>query len=68
MKVIPSFYAHILNGILTAFAVLLVLVNMNEIKKMGTFNMLVIVILLAIAVGLHGLSHQGLEREYKFLV
>lgn len=68
MRVIPSFYAHILNGILTAFAVLLVLVNMNEIKKMGTFNMLVIVILLAIAVGLHGLSHQGLEREYKFLV
>lgn len=68
MRVIPSFYAHILNGILTAFAVLLVLVNMNEIKKMGTFNMLVIVILLAIAVGLHGLSHQGLERDYKFLV
>jgi len=57
-----------LNGILTAFAVLLVLANMNSVKNMNTFNMLVILLLLAIAVGIHGLSHQGLEREYKFLV
>jgi tetrahydromethanopterin S-methyltransferase subunit E len=66
MRFIPSFYAHVLNGILTAFAVILVLSNLNGIKNMSTFNMLVIVLLLAIAVGVHGLSHQGLERNYNF--
>lgn len=66
MWLIPSFYAHVLNGILTFFAVGIVLGNLNVIKNMNTFNMLVIVLLLAIAVGIHGLSHQGLERNYNF--
>lgn len=63
---IPSFYAHILNGTLTFFAVVLVLANLNAIKNMNTFNMLVILLLLAIAIGIHGLSHQGLEKQYHF--
>jgi len=66
MLLIPSFYAHVLNGTLTAFAVILVLANLNAIKNMNTFNMLIIVLLLAIAIGIHGLSHQGLERNYNF--
>ena len=66
MWLIPSFYAHILNGTLTAFAVVLVLANLNAIKNMKTFNMLVLLLLLAIAIGIHGLSHQGLERNYNF--
>ncbi len=66
MLLIPSFYAHVLNGTLTAFAVILVLSNLNAIKNMNTFNMLIIVLLLAIAIGIHGLSHQGLERNYNF--
>lgn len=63
---VPSFYAHVLNGTLTFFAVVLVLANLNTIKNMNTFNMLVIVLLLGIAVGIHGLSHQGLESQYHF--
>jgi len=66
MLVIPSFYAHILNGTLTLIAVILVLANLNAIKNMKTFNMLIVVLLLAIAIGIHGLSHQGLERNYNF--
>ncbi len=66
MRHIPSFYAHIMNGTLTAIAIILVLANLNVIKNMGTFNMLVIVMLLAIAIGIHGLSHQGLEQNYNF--
>jgi len=66
MLLIPSFYAHVLNGTLTAFAVILVLANLNVIKNMKAFNMLIIVLLLAIAIGIHGLSHQGLERNYNF--
>lgn len=66
MMKIPSFYAHVLNGTLTLIAVILVLANLNTIKNMGTFNMLVIVLLLAIAIGIHGLSHQGLEQNYNF--
>ena len=63
---IPSFYAHVMNGMLTLIAILLVLANLNAIKNMGTFNMLVIVLLLSIAIGIHGLSHQGLEQNYNF--
>jgi hypothetical protein len=63
---IPSFYAHILNGTLTAFAIILILANLNAVKNMKTFNMLVILLLASIAIGIHGLSHQGLEKNYNF--
>jgi hypothetical protein len=66
MWLIPSFYAHILNGTITAFAIILILANLNAVKNMKTFNMLVIVLLASIAIGIHGLSHQGLEKNYNF--
>lgn len=66
MLLVPSFYAHILNGTLTAFAIILILANLNAVKNMNTFNMLVILLLASIAIGIHGLSHQGLEKNYNF--
>ena len=63
MLLVPSFYAHILNGTLTAFAIILILANLNAVKNMNTFNMLVILLLASIAIGIHGLSHQGLEKN-----
>ena len=62
----PSFYAHALNGILILFAFLLVLLNMNELKKLKSSKILIIILLFSIGVGIHSLTHLGLERAYGF--
>jgi len=57
----PAIYAHILNGILLLFAVLLTINHIYKIKKIDYYKQLKIVLLFSIAVGVHGLSHVGLS-------
>ena len=57
----PSFYAHLLNGF---FLVLSMIIFAVYIKKVNKFNLLILLLLLSIAVGIHGISHIGLETKY----
>lgn len=59
----PSVLAHMLNGILLFAAVVLILVYP---PKLDTFKLIVLMILLSIAAGIHGLSHLGLEAVYGY--
>jgi len=52
-----------LNGILLFAAVVLILVYP---PKLDTFKLIVLMILLSIAAGIHGLSHLGLEWAYGY--
>lgn len=58
-----SVLAHMLNGILL-FASILIIVFYAP--KLNTFNLIILLILLSIAAGIHGLSHLGLERAYGY--
>ena len=66
MTVIPSFYAHILNALLMFAAVIVVAMNFSKIRRLDAYALTKLFLVASIAVGVHGLSHQGLERNYGF--
>lgn len=59
----PSFYAHVLNGLLILLAVILMIKYSRVLRP---YELLVIVLLFSIGIGVHGLSHLGLETVYHF--
>jgi len=60
----PSIYAHIVNGLLTFAALILVYRNYSAIVKFSVYERIVLLILLSLAIGVHVLSHLGLESVY----
>jgi hypothetical protein len=60
---LPSFYAHILNALFVLIATVYLFMNYSQIKP---DQMIIILLLLSIAIGIHGLSHLGLEYIYGF--
>ena len=63
---IPSFYAHVLNALLLLFAVVLLYRNYSAIRNLEPYKLIVITLLFSIGVGMHGLSHLGLEKTYHY--
>jgi hypothetical protein len=59
----PSFYAHILNAICIFIAVLLLLKHYRVLRPYET---IVVALLFSIGIGVHGISHLGLETVYQF--
>ena len=66
MYIIPSFYAHIINGLLMLFAAILLYKNYSKISHLEPYKKLILTLLFSIGVGVHGLSHLGLEKVYNF--
>lgn len=62
----PSFYAHILNGLLIAIAIIFVIMGVNEIRNWNLYKVLVLILLFATVIGIHGISHFYLEKEYGY--
>ncbi len=62
----PSIYAHIFNGLLMLLAVVLLYRNYKNIVSLRPYEHLVLVLLFSITVGVHSLSHLGLESVYNF--
>jgi hypothetical protein len=61
----PSIAAHILQGLLLLVSVVAIALN---VKALDAYRGLVILLLVTICVGIHGISHLGLEKEYRFMV
>ena len=59
----PSFYAHALNGILLMVAIIILFMYFDTIKKLGPFEMIIVILLFAGVIGIHGISHLGLESD-----
>lgn len=59
----PSFYAHLINGLLILFAVVILY---NNYSKFSRYKLLILILLFALVINVHGLSHLGLERVYGF--
>lgn len=62
----PSFYAHIINGLLMLFAFVLLYKNYSKISNLEPYKLIVLTLIFSICVGVHGLSHAGLESIYNF--
>jgi hypothetical protein len=63
---IPSFYAHIMNGLLLLVAFIIFYKNYSKISNLEPYKKVVLTLLFSIGVGVHGLSHLGLEQIYNF--
>jgi thiol:disulfide interchange protein len=63
---IPSFYAHILNALLMLAAIVVVALNWKKIRGLDAYALTKLFLMASIAIGVHGLSHQGLERTYNY--
>jgi hypothetical protein len=66
MILIPSFYAHVINGILLLAAFIILLQNYSSFKNLDKYRLIIIVLLFSIAAGVHGLSHLGMEKIYGY--
>ena len=62
----PSMYAHIMNGILVFAAVLIAYMNFSVLRRLDTYKLIMIFLVFSIAIGIHGMSHLGLEKVYGF--
>lgn len=62
----PSFWAQTSTGILILIAIFIIYNNYSEIKNLNSYNTLVLLLLFTMVIGIHGLSHLGLEAVYGF--
>ena len=62
----PSLYAHILNAALLFIAFVLVIVNYSQLAKLGPYEKITLSLLFSGVVGVHGISHLGLEGVYGY--
>ena len=63
---LPSVMAHTLNGGLLMIALVLAVINYRVIRRLPLLQMITLLLILSIAVGVHGLSHSGLETAYGY--
>ena len=64
---IPSMYAHFLSGFLILLATILVILHWKDfLYKSRVSTIIVLLLFFSIAIGIHGLSHLGLENTYNF--
>lgn len=61
---LPSVYAHILNGILLLVAFILFFKNYSKICRLEPYKLIILTLLFSMCVGIHGLSHLGMEKIY----
>jgi hypothetical protein len=63
---LPSLYAHVLNGILLFIAFILFCKNYSKITRLEPYKLISLTLLFSLGVGIHGISHLGLEKIYGF--
>ena len=62
----PSIIAHTLNGGLFLVAVILSLVYYKSLASLDSYRFILLILVFGIIVGIHGLSHLGLEYAYGY--
>lgn len=63
---VPSVMAHTLNGGLLVLGLALVALNFNTLSRLPPLQLVTLVLILSIAVGVHALSHVGVESTYGY--
>lgn len=62
----PSFYSHIMNGVLLFITFIFLYKNYSKIIRIEPYKLISLILLLSISVGIHGLSHLALEKGYDY--
>jgi hypothetical protein len=62
----PSFYAHVLGGVLGLIVLIMILFNFRQVQMLGLYEHLMLLLAISVAAGVHGISHQGMEVIYGY--
>lgn len=62
----PSFYSHILNSFFMVIALVILYKNYASIRIHTPYQLVILSLLISITLGIHGISHLGLEKIYDF--
>jgi hypothetical protein len=62
----PSFYAHIINGFFLLIGFILLFKYYSKINNLEPYKKIILALIFSISVGVHGLSHLGLETNYNY--
>ena len=66
VSITPSLYAHIITGLLLLIAVILFSINFSKIIRLEPYKLIVLCLLFSSVIGIHGISHLGLEKVYGY--
>ena len=64
--VAPSFNSLFITGFLLLIIFILIISNYNSFRKLDYYQQIIFLTGLTTAVGVHGLLHLGLEKQYNF--
>jgi len=62
----PSIYSHAVSGVLIFIIFINIILNFILLRNMDIYKRMTILLLLSISLGIHGLSHLGLEQVYNY--
>ena len=62
----PSFHALVITGIILFSVFILLIRNYKEFAKLKLYDKIVLLCMISIAIGSHGLIHLGVEQNYGF--
>jgi hypothetical protein len=63
---IPSIYAHVINGLLLLLAIIILYKNYSKVSMLEPYKLIILTLIFSIGIGIHGLSHLGLEHNYNY--
>ena len=62
----PSILAHTLSGAFMLIAFFYLLCCYSKLRTLDLYQTLMLSLLFSVAIGVHGISHLGLEKEYGY--
>lgn len=66
MNYIPSVYAHIISGAFLFLSIIFLTFYVSKISSRDPLQIVGLLLLFSIAMGVHGISHMGLESLYGY--
>ena len=62
----PSIFVHLFSGAVLVISIIAILFYFSKIQTFDIYRMLILILLLSVAIGTHGISHLLLEKEYDY--
>jgi hypothetical protein len=62
----PSILSHIMSGAFLFAGMVLLAMRFSSMSSVSPYRMLLIILLISVAIGVHGISHLGLEKAYGY--
>lgn len=63
---LPSYWAHVFNGLFLLFAFILLWKHRASLMRLKPMPFISLLCLLSISIGVHGITHSYLERNYAY--